>query len=117
MIRCTTMGLTGCGISVPDVHLAGLPAELGPTQFQMKQPSFDPGLTQQYGDRLRRSINPDGSFNVKRRGTLLRHVNIYVDLINMSWPRFIAVVVSGYFAANMLFALTYLWIGIDHLKG
>jgi hypothetical protein len=34
----------------------------------MKKESFDPGLTTQFSGELRRTINADGSFNVKRTG-------------------------------------------------
>ena len=52
----------------------------------MRQPTFDPGLTQQYNRSLRRVINQDGTFNVVRRGTNWRDVHPYLHLINMSWP-------------------------------
>jgi inward rectifier potassium channel len=83
----------------------------------MKQASFDPGLTQQYGKRLRRAINPDGSFNVRREGLDLRHANYYLNLITMSWPRFLGLLLTAYFLVNCLFATLYYAAGIEHLKG
>ncbi len=83
----------------------------------MKQESFDPGLTTQFSGELRRTINPDGTFNVRRRGMRLRDVNLYLKLIDTTWPRFLAVVLSIFLAVNMLFAAIYLAIGADHLKG
>jgi len=38
----------------------------------MQQPSFDPGLTQSFSGRVRRFINKDGSFNVRRQGATWR---------------------------------------------
>jgi len=83
----------------------------------MKQPTFDPGLTQQYGHRLRRAINPDGSFNVRREGLDLRNANYYLNLVSMSWPRFLGLLLTAYFLVNCLFAVLYYAAGIEHLKG
>lgn len=83
----------------------------------MKQPSFDPGLTQQYGQRLRRAINPDGSFNVRREGLDLRNQNYYLNLVSMSWARFLGLLLSAYFLVNCLFAVLYYAAGMEHLKG
>lgn len=83
----------------------------------MEKPQFDPGLTQQYTDRLRRSINPDGSFNVKLRGSRFKDRSLYLRLINMDWPWFIVSVFTGYLAVNLLFAFLYLMVGVEHLHG
>src|SRR5258708_12785565 len=83
----------------------------------MKQPTFDPGLTQQYGHRLRRAINPDGSFNVRREGLDLRNANYYLNLVTMPWPRFLGLLLATYFIVNCLFAGLYYAAGIEHLKG
>jgi inward rectifier potassium channel len=83
----------------------------------MKQESFDPGLTTQFSGELRRTINRDGSFNVHRKGLRLRDVNLYLMLIDTTWPRFLAVVGAAFIATNMLFAYLYLVIGIEHLQG
>ncbi|MBZ5610039.1 MAG: hypothetical protein LAP38_17390 [Acidobacteriia bacterium] len=83
----------------------------------MKQESFDPGLTTQFSGELRRTINRDGSFNVRRKGLRLRDVNLYLKLIDTTWPWFLAVVLSIFLAVNMLFAGIYLAIGAEHLRG
>src|SRR5258708_30118170 len=83
----------------------------------MKQPTFDPGLTQQYGHRLRRAINPDGSFNVRREGLDLRNANYYLNLVTMPWPRFLGLLLATYFLVNCLFAVLYYAAGIEHRKG
>ena len=83
----------------------------------MKQESFDPGLTTQFSGELRRAINPDGSFNVHRKGLRVRDVNPYLKLIDTTWPRFFLFVVFAFLAVNLIFAGIYLWIGLDHLKG
>lgn len=83
----------------------------------MKQESFDPGLTTQFSGELRRAINPDGSFNVHRKGTRLRDENLYLKLIDTTWPRFFLVVMAVFMAVNVAFAWIYLALGFDHLQG
>jgi len=83
----------------------------------MKKESFDPGLTTQFSGELRRTINADGSFNVKRTGLRWRDANPYLMLIDTTWPRFLLVVLAGFLVVNFIFASLYLAIGIQNLKG
>jgi inward rectifier potassium channel len=83
----------------------------------MKKESFDPGLTTQFSGELRRTINPDGSFNVRREGLRWRDANPYLMLIDTTWPRFFLVVVTGFLLVNLIFACLYLMIGIHSLRG
>jgi inward rectifier potassium channel len=83
----------------------------------MKKESFDPGLTTQFSGELRRAINPDGSFNVHRKGTRLRDTNLYLKMIDTTWPRFFLVVLVVFMAVNFVFAGLYLAIGIERLQG
>ncbi len=83
----------------------------------MKKESFDPGLTTQFSGELRRTINADGSFNVKRSGLRWRDANPYLMLIDTTWPRFLLFVVVGFLTVNIIFACLYLAIGVENLKG
>lgn len=83
----------------------------------MEKPTFDPGLTQQFTGVLRRSINKDGTFNVYRRGVRWRDFHPYLHLLNMSWPRFFAVVLASYLLVNVLFAAVYFALGPGSLQG
>jgi len=83
----------------------------------MDKPSFDPGFTEKYRGDLHRIINPNGQFNVRRRGTTWRDVHPYLFMINTPWPVFVAMILAGYVMANMVFALVYLGIGVEHLRG
>jgi inward rectifier potassium channel len=83
----------------------------------MDKPSFDPGFTEKYRGDLDRIINPNGQFNVRRRGTTWRDVHPYLFMINTPWPVFVAMIFAGYVMANMVFALVYLGIGVEHLRG
>jgi len=83
----------------------------------MDKPSFDPGFTEKYRGELARIINPDGAFNVRRRGATWRDVHPYLFMINTSWPVFLVLIFAGYVTANLVFAFVYLGIGVEHLQG
>jgi inward rectifier potassium channel len=83
----------------------------------MQNPTFDPGLTQQVIAPLRRIINQDGKFNVRRRGTTWRDIHPYLHLVNMSWPGFLTTLFLGYVVINTLFAAGYFALGPDQLAG
>jgi inward rectifier potassium channel len=83
----------------------------------MQTPTFDPGLTQQYTGVLKRAINQDGQFNVRRTGVTWREFHPYLYLINATWPVFLAIVVLAFVIANLIFASLYMWVGIAQLKG
>jgi inward rectifier potassium channel len=83
----------------------------------MNKPSFDPGFTQTYRGQVDRIINRDGKFNVRRRGATLRDIHPYQFMVNVRWPAFVLLVFSAYGFANLIFALIYLGIGIEHLRG
>jgi inward rectifier potassium channel len=78
-------------------------------------PSFDPGLTQQYTGPLLRAINKDGSFNVRRRGSR-GPGNVYMHLVNLSWPRFWSTVALAYLVVNIIFAALYTLLGPSSLR-
>jgi len=63
-----------------------------------------------------RLLNRDGTFNVARHQTVADSVLSYYALINMSWPRFIALVIGSYIAANALFAGLYMFCGPNALQ-
>ncbi len=83
----------------------------------MEQTTFDPGLTQQYTGTLKRAINPDGNFNVRRSGVTWHDFHPYLYLINVSWPVFMGIVAAVFMLANVIFGSLYMAIGIEHLKG
>jgi inward rectifier potassium channel len=83
----------------------------------MSEAPLDPGLSQKYERRIQRVINADGSFNVRRIGMRLMDRNLFHVLINLTWTRFLAVLLLGYILLNGLFAGIYLLIGMTHLVG
>ena len=84
--------------------------------FFMRQP-FDPGITETYDGTLKRIINRDGSFNVRRHGRRLKDLHFYQFLIRISWPAFLATIFAAFMAANLLFTGLYFAAGIDGLQG
>jgi inward rectifier potassium channel len=83
----------------------------------MQQPKFDPGLTQQYAGQLRRAINPDGSFNVRRRGSDWRDFHPYLHLVELPWYKFFGLILLAYFLVNAIFACLYFMLGPTALQG
>lgn len=69
------------------------------------------------GSKVIRLVNRDGTFNVKRVGLGFSTVNLYQDLIKMSWVKFLSLVISTLFLINILFALSYYLIGIENFTG
>jgi len=83
----------------------------------MDKPTYDPGLTQRYEGTLKRVINKDGQFNVRRTGLAWRDIHPYLLLINISFARFVALVAAAFVVVNIGFAGIYMAIGIDNVKG
>lgn len=83
----------------------------------MVKPSFDPGLTQQYTGTLKRAINKNGDFNVRRSGVTWRDAHPYLFLISVPWAVFLGIVAAAYAVVNTIFAGVYMAIGPDNIKG
>ncbi|MEK7690869.1 MAG: ion channel, partial [Bdellovibrionota bacterium] len=68
--------------------------------------------------RISKSFARPGQLDVEYRGledSLWR--DGYFRLISLSWPRFIGVLVTGYFGANLFFALAYWSVGPTGFEG
>jgi inward rectifier potassium channel len=83
----------------------------------MDKPAYDPGLTREFGAPLRRTINPDGSFNVRRVGVSWRAFHPWLHMINLSWTGFALLIACFYGGVNFLFALVYFAMGPDSVIG
>lgn len=78
----------------------------------------DPGLGQRFSKRTaQKSINNDGSFNVKRIGGFSFFSDTYHYLVHLSWPTFTFYTFLFYFGVNLLFAGLYYLQGAQHLTG
>jgi len=78
----------------------------------------DLGLGLQPVVQNQRTINRDGSSNIRRTGLpFFRTAEMYNSLINMSWSMFNLLVFVSYILINILFALVYMGLGIKNLNG
>ncbi len=69
------------------------------------------------GGKVKRLVNNDGTFNAKRVGLPASTVNIYQDLVRMSWIKFLSLVTASLFLINGGFATVYYVIGVEHFAG
>jgi inward rectifier potassium channel len=75
-----------------------------------------------YGTRAgkahQRLVNPDGSFNVRRRGERKLTVSdLYHTLISISWLKFFGILIGSFIVVNFIFAGIYYAIGPQYLTG
>ncbi len=74
--------------------------------------NFDLGLGLKTGPG--RSVNKDGTFNVRRVGLpLFRTYELYHSLITMGGFRFLGLLFLGFLVTNALFAAVYMGIGME----
>jgi inward rectifier potassium channel len=65
-----------------------------------------------------RLLNRDGSFNVRRTGMKpLASLSLYHSMLTISWPKFLALVVTSFLVLNAGFGLAYLACGPEALRG
>jgi inward rectifier potassium channel len=87
--------------------------ELSPIQEEPKDLGFGSVVG---GADEKRLLNRDGTFNQRREGLpFFRSLSLYHHLLTISWPRFFAIIVSGYLTANACFALAYIACGRESL--
>lgn len=68
-----------------------------------------------YGGRF---INKDGTANVEKRGMFFwTRISWYHTMIDMPRWRFLSILILFYIGMNLIFALLYYAIGIEHLNG
>lgn len=85
-----------------------------------KQPQLAPELG--YGNRAdkghQRLVNPDGSFNVRRKGDRkLTLADAYHTLIMLGWWKFFGIILAGFVLVNFIFGAIYYLLGTEHLMG
>lgn len=65
-----------------------------------------------------RILNKDGSINVRKTGlTLFERISLFHTLIKMKPWKFLLAVFSFYATINVIFALIYVLLGVEYLKG
>lgn len=78
--------------------------------------SKDPGLGSKFSKPVNRFLNEDGSYNIIRFGGIRGIKDFYKYLLEISWRKFVVLLLCVYFCFNLLFAFFYLFIGIDQLS-
>lgn len=78
----------------------------------------DSGLSTLTRDQAARMVNPDGTYNVYRRGMRLQdRFSFYHSLTMMPWWKFGVTVLASFLIINILFAVLYTLIGLEGLTG
>ncbi len=79
--------------------------------------SQDPGLGTTYQKSVKRILNEDGSYNIKRIGTIRMLKDFYKYLVDLNAWWFGIFLVGSFLVANLFFAGIYCWIGTEYLHG
>jgi len=88
------------------------------TEKYTKKKYNDLGLGVKETSGVYRTLNKDGTFNVRKTNvSFLERINFFHSLVSMPWPRFLGLILIGYFVINTLFASIYMLIGVEHLTG
>lgn len=77
----------------------------------------DPGLGSDYRKDVKRIINEDGSYNIKRSGGMHSFRDLYKYLIELSWTSFFLLTILTYFLVNIVFAGFYMIGGVEDISG
>lgn len=77
----------------------------------------DPGLGSKFQKPIHRMMNPDGSYNIIRKGGLNGVQDFYKYLLEIKWYWFFLFITSFYIFMNLIFTSLYLLVGIDQLNG
>lgn len=88
------------------------------TEKYIKKKYNDLGLGVKETSGVYRTLNKDGTFNVRKTNIpFLERINFFHSLVSMPWPRFLGLILVGYFIINTFFASIYMLIGVEHLTG
>lgn len=90
----------------------------GASPAPREQPSdlgFGTVVANQSRERL---LNPDGTFNVRRKGLpLVETLSMYHELLSMRWSTLVTLIALAYVAINLLFAMAFFLCGPTALTG
>jgi len=77
----------------------------------------DPGIGTQFNQNTKRIINPDGTYNVIKKGSKRGFRDFFKYMLDISWWRFFALLFLGYIGLNLFFTGFYLLAGTAAIKG
>jgi len=75
----------------------------------------DPGLGALSKDKAQRFINPNGEFNVVHLNKKKSFNETYTYLIQVSWSRFLLILLLTFIAINTFFGIIYTILGVENL--
>jgi inward rectifier potassium channel len=75
------------------------------------------GFDNKVDSTRKRTINPDGSFNIIRKNNFFQELNLYRFTITCNWSVYWSIVLGIYISVNFIFALIYFSIGSDQIVG
>ena len=84
---------------------------------QKGQQINDPGIGTQFERATKRVINPDGSYNIHRKGVRHGIRDIFRYLTEIPWPKFFLLLFCGYVVINVFFTIIYLICGFENIAG
>lgn len=67
--------------------------------------------------KTKRLINPDGSFNVRKKGNHFDFRDTYLALILAPWPNFLIIIFASLIVINLFFTYLFILIGIENIIG
>ncbi len=76
----------------------------------------DPGLGSKFSKPVKRMMNADGTYNIVRKGGIRGYRDFYKYLLDQSWGKFTSILILTYIFINLIFALVYLFIGVEQLS-
>ena len=79
--------------------------------------SVDPGLGTSFRKSVKRVLNEDGTFNIKRVGAVSKFRDFYKYLIDLPIYKFGGFLIMAFVGMNSAFAIGYMLIGIEQLDG
>lgn len=83
-----------------------------------KQEYNDLGLGSKATEGTFRSLNKDGSFNIKKINIpFFERINFFHTLVTISWKKFFLLIVAAYFGINLIFGTIYYLIGTHQITG
>ncbi|MFN8276716.1 MAG: ion channel [Chitinophagales bacterium] len=84
---------------------------------ERRQSGVDIGLDRQGQKGRQRTINKDGSYNIRRITDGPVNFELFHWLINTTWSHYWMGVAGYYTAVNIIFAGIYYWIGPENING
>jgi len=77
----------------------------------------DPGFGTGFKYKTKRIVNPDGSFNIIRKGAFIKWRDAYKYLLDKSWLNFFGVLFIFYILLNLVFTVVYCICGFQNIIG